>query len=279
MGMASVPRTRRHWVTKHVSGFCATGQMMKRWGKRTSAKCPRCDTDEDASHVWKCRGHGADDIWTKAMENLKVALVKACTHPNIVEVLIDRLTSWRYDLEPSSITVSNFLGLRATVECQDRIGWQAMLEGTPVIGWAEVQQRYLEWRKKRRTGSAVIQKMWDVAWDLWDHRNGILHNKEVNIAEQQQDREVEEEFNLGPSTVTREAKRLFRPGLNNLLTLPPAAKHAWLIRIRNARIRYEESVQMRQAFTAERSGMGRWLQIPTHNHRGSNHKQQRVLPS
>ena len=248
---------------------------MKRWGKRTTAKCPWCDTNEDASHVWKCRGNGADDIWKRDMENLKVALVKACTHPNIVEVLIDRLTSWRYDLEPS-ITVSNFLGLRSMVESQDIIGWQAMLEGTPVVGWAEVQQRYLEWRKKRRTGkqwlSAVIQKMWDVAWDLWDHRNGILHNKEVNIAEQQQNREVEEEFDLGPGTVTREAKRLFRPGLCNLLTLLPAAKPAWLIRIRNARIRYKESVQ-RQAFTAERSGIGRWLQIPTHQY------QQRVNPS
>ena len=282
MGMASVPRTRRHWVTKHVSGFCSTGKMMQRWGKRASAKCPRCDADEDAAHVWKCRGHGADDIWTKAMENLKVTLVKACTHPNIIEVLIDRLTAWRYDLEPS-IPVSNFLGLRATIECQDRIGWQAMLEGTPVIGWAEVQQRYLEWRKKRRTGKrwllAVIQKMWDVAWDLWDHRNGILHNKEVNIAEQQQDREVEAEFSLGPSTVTREAQRLFRPGLRSLLTMPPAAKQAWIIRIRNARTRYTESAPTRQAFTAERSGMVRWLQIPPYNHRERNVRQQLVHPS
>jgi hypothetical protein len=99
--------------------------------------------------------------------------------------------------------------------------------------------------------------MWDVAWDLWDHRNGILHDKDVNIAEQQQNKEVEEEINLGPSTATREAKILFRPGLRNLLTLPPATKHAWLIRMRNARIRYKKLVQMRQAFTAERSGMGR----------------------
>ena len=56
VAMKAVPRTRRQWVTKHVSGFCATSKMMHRWGKRQSSKCPRCEMEEDAGHVWKCRG-------------------------------------------------------------------------------------------------------------------------------------------------------------------------------------------------------------------------------
>jgi hypothetical protein len=52
---------------------------------------------------------------------------------------------------------------------------------------------------------------------------------------QQQCREIE-----GESTVTREAIRLFRLGLVRLFALPAAAKQAWLICIRNARLRFVE---------------------------------------
>lgn len=32
---------------------------------------------------------------------------------------------------------------------------------------------------------ALISKLWDKTWDLWDHRNGILHDQ-VNIFSQDQ---------------------------------------------------------------------------------------------
>jgi hypothetical protein len=34
--MNTVTRSRRQWVTKHVSGFCSTGKMMRQWGKNIS---------------------------------------------------------------------------------------------------------------------------------------------------------------------------------------------------------------------------------------------------
>ena len=276
IAMSAVTRTRRQWVTKHCSGFCATGKMMHRWGKRTSAKCPRCDLDKDAAHVWKCRGSGADDIRTKAMDKLKKELVTAHTLPNLAEVLRDRLTAWQSNSAPT-VPFSNFLGLRTTIEDQDRVGWQAMLEGMPVFGWEEVQQRYLVWRKKRSTGKrwllAIIQNLWDIAWDLWDHRNNILHDTDTNLAEQQQNKELEEEFNKGPNTVTREAKLLFRQGLGRLLALPPSAKQAWLIRIRNARVRYAELQMLYQPFADKRRGMELWL----HAYEDVNHRRVRLL--
>ena len=99
-----------------------------------------------------------------------------------------------------------------------------------------------------------------MAWDLWEHRNSILHDTNTNLASQQQCREIEEEFRRGKSTVTREAKRLFRPGLVRLLALPAAAKQAWLIRIRTARLRFVELASTQQPFTVERRGMAQWLQ-------------------
>jgi hypothetical protein len=33
-------------------------------------------------------------------------------------------------------------------------------------------------RTGKRWAIALIQKMWDTAWDLWEHRNGVLHEKD-----------------------------------------------------------------------------------------------------
>jgi hypothetical protein len=121
--MLAVTRTRRQWVTKHCSGFCATGTMMKKWGKRTTAKCPRCDLDEDATHVWKCRGSGANEIWMKAMDKFKKELVMAHTLPNLADVICNRLTALQYNTAPT-VSVSNFLGLQKTIDDQNK-SWMA----------------------------------------------------------------------------------------------------------------------------------------------------------
>lgn len=48
--------------------------------------------------------------------------------------------------------------------------------------WALIQQDYYDLLQSRRSGlrwlSSLIKKLWQVAWDLWEHRNGILHEQE-----------------------------------------------------------------------------------------------------
>lgn len=53
--------------------------------------------------------------------------------------------------------------------------------------WAIIQQRYYQLLKSRRTGIrwtiALIKMLWDVAWELWEHRNEVLHEKENATSE------------------------------------------------------------------------------------------------
>jgi hypothetical protein len=48
--------------------------------------------------------------------------------------------------------------------------------------WADTQQRYLESLSKRSTGlrwtAAVIEKLWDICWDLWSTRNDFEHKED-----------------------------------------------------------------------------------------------------
>jgi hypothetical protein len=54
--------------------------------------------------------------------------------------------------------------------------------------WKVVQQCYFEWLRKHNTGkkwaTALIQKVWEVLWDMWDHRNKV-RLKTITPAEQQ----------------------------------------------------------------------------------------------
>jgi hypothetical protein len=78
----------------------------------------------------------------------------------------------------------------------------------PLLGWSEVQHRYYEFLDSRRTGlrwlTALIQKLWDVAWDMWDHRNRVLHDQEHSVARDLQIQQITDEFATGSVGLARE---------------------------------------------------------------------------
>ena len=55
----------------------------------------------------------------------------------------------------------------------------------------------------------MIRKLWEIAWDLWDHRNKVLHNKDTNRYMQEVDEDIHEQFRLGSARVTKEARVMF----------------------------------------------------------------------
>jgi hypothetical protein len=63
---------------------------------------------------------------------------------------------------------------------QDDIGWDKFMFGNIYVLWQEIQSQYFREIGKQNSGlrwtSALIQKIWQVAWYQWKHRNAILHN-------------------------------------------------------------------------------------------------------
>jgi hypothetical protein len=264
MKKVSIPR--RQWVSKHTSGFCGTSKMMLLWRQRATDLCPGCLTvQEDATHVWQCQ----DQVWKKAIGALKLWLLEQQTEPGIIRVLCAKLLAWQSG-STEQIPIGTFEGLPAVVQRQDEIGWQSLLEGRPALGWSEAQQRYFEGLGSRRTGlrwlTALIQKLWDIAWDMWDHRNRVLHETEHSVAHELQTQQITDQFLLGAAGLPRKARALFSKGLQHLLRQQPAYKTAWLIRIHAARARTERrNVQHNDNYNLERDVMRRWLQVPTNN--------------
>jgi hypothetical protein len=99
--------------------------------------------------------------------------------------------------------------------------------------------------------------MWQIAWDLWEHRNGYLHNKEDNLISQELNKRLEQEFNKGTKLLRKSTRALFSGGLAALQRKPLEIRQQWLRRVTLARERDEEAA--RETFHTERQAMSRWL--------------------
>jgi len=76
-----------------------------------------------------------------------------------------------------------------------------------------------------------MTKLWDVAWDFWDHQNGAFHN---SLAAQQQiiESHINEHlcglYALGLQTVPWDAMHFFKTPVEQPLQLPTMSKQQWI---------------------------------------------------
>ena len=73
--------------------------------------------------------------------------------------------------------------LQSAITQQTRIGWQNLLEGFPANKWSVIQaEHYLRIRSRRssrRWIAALVKKLAEVVWQMWDHRNTVNNEKET----------------------------------------------------------------------------------------------------
>jgi hypothetical protein len=256
MRASTIPR--QHWVSKMISGFCATGKMMKRRKERSSDECPRCGSPEDVCHVWMCQ-HETQDLWTKALENLSTWMLENNTPPEIRMAIIKGLKNWRKN-DGSEVTTQPEWVLEL-VRKQSSCGWRNFFEGFLVKDWGLAMKKH--WsrigpaKSPKRWVSALIQKLWQTAWDLWEHRNGYLHDKDDSILIRQLNKEIEYQFELGTAQLKPNTKALFRPGLAAILKKPIDIKSQWVRRVELAR--EVEGVNDHDTYRTERTAMAKWL--------------------
>jgi len=69
----------------------------------------------------------------------------------------------------------------------------------------------------------LIKKLWNILWDLWDHRNKALHNDTTNqeaILESKINDQVQNLFSSSLQAVPHDAMALFQGTLEELLQHP-----------------------------------------------------------
>ena len=129
----ALPFDRKIWMTKHVSGFCGTGEKMKLWQFRKDDVCPLCTNKETTYHVLKCSSSEASEKWEESINALEASLADNHTPQETIHMMAGQLHNWRKknDTVHSCITPS----LTKAILAQDLIGWQAFMEGCLSIEW------------------------------------------------------------------------------------------------------------------------------------------------
>jgi hypothetical protein len=131
-----------------------------------------------------------DEIWDKALQDLEHWLNAKQTDPDLQHLLLIHLRGWQENQPTHS---SHPFAFNELLRSQANIGWNRFFEGWLAKEWLVLQQAYYTSIRSHRSGKcrtvALITKLWNIAWDMWEHRNGILHNKD-NAATEREKRAI-----------------------------------------------------------------------------------------
>ena len=87
---------KRHFVSKHSTGNCGVGKMMKRWGFRTDDSCPQCKSpDESSPHVILCPHPSVSKLWLEQAESLKTWMRVQKKKGDIITAIVQNLKKIR----------------------------------------------------------------------------------------------------------------------------------------------------------------------------------------
>ena len=114
-----------HWVSKFVSGWCATGKTMRRRRERVTASFPRCShKKEDTTHISTCRAASAVLEWDEPTMRMKEWLDSHNSCPYLTKLIIITMQGLK-SKEPIKYTSEyDFDRMEQLIDCQSKIGWR-----------------------------------------------------------------------------------------------------------------------------------------------------------
>jgi len=109
---------------------------------------------------------------------------------------------------------------------------------------------------------ALIKKLTEVAWDMWQHRNTVLHDDPENyhskLLVEEANMAILREFAEGTSTLLREDRFLLR-SRKKVLAGTIEDKTRWLALMSGARAAWEAKQMEIPTYDPERRAMEAWL--------------------
>jgi len=250
---------RQRWVTKQITGHFAHGKNMLRRGQRSTAECPRCHAEiEDKQHIIRCPATSARTQWQSSIKKLSQWLKDQGTAIDIRIAIISHLERWAQGENSQEDTEQPFIGE------QQHIGWDRMMDGWISRRWRAYQDKIWKNAKSRKSSlrwtAALIQKLWDVSWDMWEHRNQELHNSTENqqqIIHSRVNEQIKTLYAGGAQQLPRDALKFLQQPMDTILKYPLASKQIWLDAVQSAQTRRQRHEYGK--YLGEQRFMATWL--------------------
>jgi len=244
--MNSMPKAQQRWVSKAAVHFLPDGQNMRRWKQRSHNTCPRCHTvPETHDHIFRCQAPETKQRWKNSLTQLKSWMKETKMFPTIQCKILEGLNNWQNTRETNTINTAS----EASKE-QSWLGWNLALDGVISKKWQEEQAAVWKAFKLRKSSqrwtTALIQRLVDMAWDMWHHRNEVLHNSSYNkehLLEANINQELQDLYYLGPQLLPQDAFHLWKRTAAQLKQLPSLYKHQWVETVKLAQARPEQALE------------------------------------
>ena len=238
-------------------------KIRKHWDH---SKCPRCGHDEETTeHVVQCATAATQAVWDNGIAKLEEWMTLQDTEPELQKHILYNLHQWRKGANHRSLRTHNRWLLKA-LQRQNSMGWHNFLLGRHAKEFEMVQTTHYQAKSSRKTGFrwtvALIKKLMGIVWDIWDHRNSVLHKDEDNFHTKQlteaADRQIRQEFIKGKSNLLQADKWMFR-SKRHALKLPLGEKQRWLETATGARAAWTDQQQRRPNYDQERQSLQTFL--------------------
>ena len=173
-------------MTLHVDyGYVWRGKWLKCWKWQDHLDCPRYSQPITyAQHILLCNAITAITQWDFSLLKLKTWLQSNDCDMEMVNVITLSLQAWHDGILLPALHSDNQLLIMALNQ-QDQLSWYSLLCGFPASGWRIVQHDHLLRTSFRKSSILWMSKfqcwIWEIAWDLWEHRNIHLHNDDSSI--------------------------------------------------------------------------------------------------
>ena len=236
---STLTNSRQIWLTKHVTGFCATASKMKKRELWENNKCPLCNAEkEDIYHLMTCLDCRARETYKKSLQKLDQYMQRSYTHPSIHSIIIETLsdgTSKNFKRHiPSTEYDTDFI--EATTQ-QNKIGWLALLNGHMSKKWSEIQskhfhQMYQQPPSVHNWAKNIVLKLYDISYAMWTNRNDVVHEKveeNLNLKESKNlEKQILKIYNDGPSEVLETHSYMFEENVEMILDRIVSEKKYWV---------------------------------------------------
>ena len=134
----------------------------KQWKTAVSSKCPLCKKRKETwDHVLRCRSEHSARTRKECVQVLSDTLKQLQTHPSLKQCILSTVDRWFRKKEPKlpKFTDPDTIeqGLVEVFRAQEKIGWNAFIQGLISVEWGKLQQQYY---KGIRATSRFNQDRW-----------------------------------------------------------------------------------------------------------------------
>jgi len=189
---------RHIWMTKWATGWLSMGSNMKKWKQWASDQCPVCNLPsvrKTSNHLMLCGHTQTQTLISKQHQHILI------DSPDLVALGFP-IQEALQALFPLAAHIPTPINPSSALEAQQSLGPKWTACGMVSIKWKGLgpqstmttSHRYKFWLQ------TIVAQFWQLAWDLWTHRNEEVHHAEVRNQYTILYQAVQRERDISPSS-------------------------------------------------------------------------------